>query len=823
MRRGLGAVGAVRRVGTIGYATPIGVWDWSGPALGAGGAPLADPRRVSLGPIWGDGFQDAGDELAELEASGLGLDGMGDVGWFGSSIVRSIGKAASGVAHGFSSLAHLAEKALHEVSKIPGLKYLSPALILQGAKILGPVWNIAQTGVSFIPGVGSAVSAGMAAAAALGRGESLKDIGLAAAKNALPGGPLAAAAFDVAIGLANGKNIGAAALAAARSRVPGGDLGKAAFDAAISVSQGHKPDLIRAVASAIPNKAARQAFGMAVAAAKKTRSFEVPRVVPFPGLALGAQTAATALQRNPWLRRMSAPRVAQRMGGAVNPMEVRQAIAAMMKRWGGANVSGWNDVGELETCEQCAERCGVDTGAWAPRRRARRLAASPGSRLTKRIPGRRMNRRRLLALYRLSNAHGKRAILAHGFLVRHARDVGELVGPGRWTIRSGDYPSGLAVKLTGNAARWRELLLVNPGMRAYQDKQGRTQLSGWTVGATVNVPPAWFGSEPMTAPSSSSSPSSSSPWATPSPSAIPSGGSSNTFTVRSGDVPYSVAKRLTGDANRWRELPAANPGMRVYSDSAGRTQLSGWTVGATIRLPASWPPGASGGGGATPGGGEAPLATEKSIALVELELANFLSLNVADAPYPLAPVYGTQAADFSGVWTDRTVAAMRTFQRWANARQRVIDGKVCSLAALPEDGQPDRDSLVCLEAWQDWAIRQRAPAFIPGGGGGGTTPGGGGGGGGTSAADELAANAAARAAQAAAAAAAAQAGAMTEAEARRVAEAAAAAAAAAAQGGGGGGGTTPGGGGGAAPSSSSSSKGGGGLGALAVLALPFLL
>jgi hypothetical protein len=88
------------------------------------------------------------------------------------------------------------------------------------------LWNIVATGASLIPGLGTAVRAGMVGGfAALGRGMSLKDAAIAAARQSLPGRPVAAA-FDIVMGLAHGRRIDAAALDAARNQIPGGPLAR---------------------------------------------------------------------------------------------------------------------------------------------------------------------------------------------------------------------------------------------------------------------------------------------------------------------------------------------------------------------------------------------------------------------------------------------------------------------------------------------------------------------------------------------------------------------------------------------------------------------
>jgi len=65
--------------------------------------------------------------------------------------------------------------------------------------------------------------------------------------------------------------------------------------------------------------------------------------------------------------------------------------------------------------------------------------------------------------------------------------------------------------------------------------------------------------------------------------AIRRGGSP--FTVREGDIPSRLAQHYTGDGDRWREIPAANPGMKIVTAN-GSTQLEPWR--GQILLPLSW-------------------------------------------------------------------------------------------------------------------------------------------------------------------------------------------------------------------------------------------
>lgn len=94
--------------------------------------------------------------------------------------------------------------------------------------------------VGAIPGVGTMVGPALALAAAAGRGESVTDAVLAAARAAMPGGPLAQSAFDLAVGVARGADAKDATLAALRAQVPAGPA-RAAWDAGVAVARSRPP------------------------------------------------------------------------------------------------------------------------------------------------------------------------------------------------------------------------------------------------------------------------------------------------------------------------------------------------------------------------------------------------------------------------------------------------------------------------------------------------------------------------------------------------------------------------------------------------------
>lgn len=72
----------------------------------------------------------------------------------------------------------------------------------------------AQTVIGFVPGIGTGISGAIGASLALASGQNITDALKAGVRGALPGGPLAAAAFDVGAAAIQGKPLDELALAA---------------------------------------------------------------------------------------------------------------------------------------------------------------------------------------------------------------------------------------------------------------------------------------------------------------------------------------------------------------------------------------------------------------------------------------------------------------------------------------------------------------------------------------------------------------------------------------------------------------------------------
>lgn len=140
-----------------------------------------------------------------------------------------------------SSPLHLVKAEAHaalELSKAlaQGRPGAAIAALKKGAGELAanPAFSTLSKGAALFPG-GGAISAGLATAAALGRGLSFHDAALAAVRAALP--PGASSAFDMAYGLAHGQSLSSAALAAARQQLPA--AARTAYDAGLAAAAGH--------------------------------------------------------------------------------------------------------------------------------------------------------------------------------------------------------------------------------------------------------------------------------------------------------------------------------------------------------------------------------------------------------------------------------------------------------------------------------------------------------------------------------------------------------------------------------------------------------
>ena len=202
--------------------------------------------------------------------------------------------------------------------------------------VAGEILAVAQVVISFVPGIGQGINAAIAAGGALARGENITDAIAEGVKNALPGGPLAAKAFDVALAtgkaIANGEPIGDVALAATRAALPSEEA-KKAFDVGLAVVQGQNLQRALVAATAALAPAAQDAAA---------KIFKEPALLKLPVAELAkmlntdpatAQTAAAAIRSNPALSEQPAtakrppPVLKEPPPFALNPKLVSNLVA----------------------------------------------------------------------------------------------------------------------------------------------------------------------------------------------------------------------------------------------------------------------------------------------------------------------------------------------------------------------------------------------------------------------------------------------------------------------------------------------------------------
>jgi nucleoid-associated protein YgaU len=613
----------------------------------------------------------------------------------------------------FSSVADVVTKPLEVITK-PVMDVVKP---IANVITNNPIFDIVKTGVSFIPGVGTAVSSGMSALAAIGRGQSLKDIALEAAKGALPGGAVTRAALDIGLGAIQGKNLGDLALQTLRKQVPGGELGKAAFDAGAAIAKGliNKPQQLAAKRNALPSQQAKATFDKAINAYKKKKT---PKNVAFPTIGGPAQQVARQMQVL-GKRALKAKQsdIARHLGVPTN--DVRSASSAFLNRWAGYPVTNMMNVGESQTLEDAALCSGIEVGEYDFESED---TGAMSFLLVKNKPSVTLNLTPsfLQALYDKAPSNVKKSILAHGLLARVAQNTGELdATSGKWRLKSGDTGWAISKKLTGDGNRWKEIPGVNPGMKVTGSGTNQ-QLSPWKVGQLVSLPAGWLGTATPTTPvvpGASTLPSIipailpgllETP-STPEPAATPGG---KTYVVQSGDSLSKISKKYTGDGNRWKELYALPENRKTIGSNPDKIQVGQrlllpdtWSTPAVTptlptlpipgQLPSELPP-------VTPGPSVPSSSGEPTIAALQAMLAFFYSKHGQQVPIGLfssssVPAFGSDMDDLDGTWNDRSVEATKGFQGYWNADLVGAAMGMSGPTPLRTDGEMDQPTAAALQ------------------------------------------------------------------------------------------------------------------------------
>lgn len=333
---------------------------------------------------------------------------------------------------------------------------------------------IAQTIISFVPGVGAGVNAAIAAGTALAKGQPITDAVIAAAKGAIPGGPLAQQALESAVAIAKGKNVSETVLAAARNQIPGGEVAKRAFDTGLALAKGH--NLQRALgvqglddAAGGPMSFLTDQINNLSPINNRVMSNQGPQFIgnavehAIGVVATPLRNVGQAILSNPALRSLPIEELARRLN--VSPETARDAVASLVStvaKAGGPSIAHMSPAFDLS--RQLPTRMSFDQAM-------SQFASGAGP---SRYGINATRRARPLVMSWLRGAQGFTA---------HIGEASGLDPTGvAYLVESGDSMSKISTKLTGTASRVGELIKANPQVK---------DPNKIFVGQRLNLPASW--------------------------------------------------------------------------------------------------------------------------------------------------------------------------------------------------------------------------------------------------------------------------------------------------------------------------------------------
>lgn len=627
------------------YADTSGILGSIGSAVSGAAKGVAKGVRKAAKGV-GKGVSAAGSALGKVPVVGAGLKGAYNLSMAPVALATNIASGAR------------IDKAVvgHFKNQIAAIKDTAPYV---------------QTVISFVPGIGSGISGAIGASLALAEGKPITEALIAATRGALPGGPLAAAAFDVATAAAQGKHISDIALAAIPLPPAQKDILRQSLEVAKDIAAGKRVETIvlnrvndnlKKLPAAVQTAAQ---VGIALGQGKKIQATMVAsalgKSMPFPAAKsllgatkLGIQKASDAAQalRNgsPVLKSAIASVGGQFRSGSTEQLGFNTAIAVLKKTSGNKQALG------------VARRALPTEGA----RRAFDSAIGTVAQSAARNPG----------------ALGKRA--GSIFVPQLAKAKG-VISPYAPNLKNAID----SIKRNPTLAAQHPMVLAN--------KFGTTQqtiLQALKRTGTERMLP-WRALSPTAANFIAK-------WAPYSPSRALGFGTRDTagldetgtkYIVIKGDSPFKIAKQLTGNGNRWVELKALNKDKKPSIDK------NVW-VGEVLNIPADWqkpmakPPVSPGPAVSSQPAPEKPSgssvsAPQISVAPGILQAKSILVAWGKTDGINQAGVsdYGSTAADLSTDFGPRDSLQLKSFQNWNNktgSDKLVVDGKLGpkSLAAL---------------------------------------------------------------------------------------------------------------------------------------------
>lgn len=693
--------------------------------------------------------------------AGFGLDrqrsirearGVDDAGWGFSSIVHAVTGAAKKVGGAISTVAHsipLAGTGLSVLSNLGGgivhgdfsrvkealthdplghfigavasgqnLGAAAQAAVKAGVKDAGEALALAAMVAPMVPGVGSGVAAALGAANALAHGQRISDALLSGVRSAIPGGPLAQAAFDTAMRAAQGQNVTESLLSAARSQLPGGAAAQAAFDAAVALAHGKKLQdvALAAGASLLPPSpytngaldfAKKVASGQNISqAALSTAGNAVMGEIAKQGGNIIGQVShviGAGLPSNAVSTALSTITGASQPGSRVDPFQAAraayQAAQNLVPRFGGG--------GEGPATALLPPGVASVAAAMVNRPELRQLPLDVVARSLGVGLGdvRQAAASMVQSVQRVGESgspalapapHIEAVISANQSLDQTMSELGSRAA----APVQGPSPSGQGQAVfVPRPDRLVSVLLTQPQLRGHPIVNAWMHMAAQGANAQGLDP---SGADPGAG--KTGSPPTKQWW----------------WLVDKNTWPADVADRVTGNSGRWKEFTAANP--QVPKDSSGN--FTRFQPGDRLMLPMSWNPYIYADGSGYSKGVVLPPATPPlpippkpdqgntyaaslpagTIAFVKTQLGKWGQLAgkgvIVPANYPGPLDINPQAPD---IIDNNFTSAVASFQTWANSAMR---------AALRFDGVLDKDTHATLNAY-DAGNYTTAPPGVP--------------------------------------------------------------------------------------------------------------
>lgn len=367
----------------------------------------------------------------------VGHDPYGDVGWFGSDLVKKVGSAVKSVGHAAAKVGHAVAPVVAQA-----LPYVQTAL-----KAVGPIGMVGSGALGAMSGVLS--------------GKSLKDVGIAAALGAAPLG--IDRALQAGLRIAKGDNLLKIGIDQVGQAFKPGSEGAVAFDVAKKlISKGSPKEALAVARRNLANETQRRAFDTAVgAAARLADKARVPRL---------NQVVAASRSRQNIIAGNRGPKPLHVLEG-----RSKRGLPALFS----GNVSS-------------AARHAISNGV-SVKEAAHRFGASPamvrramGSGVSPRFNWKPLSQQASNFILR----HAKGAPLAALRITRGLDTMGLVDGGKVYVVESGDFPARIAKKLTGKDTRWPELIAANPQKKTKSSNIGKVFVSLF-AGERLNVPKSW--------------------------------------------------------------------------------------------------------------------------------------------------------------------------------------------------------------------------------------------------------------------------------------------------------------------------------------------